>query len=194
VWAWGDNGSGQLGTGVAIVLIMRNVLDMPDFTTAAVAIVGIGVGIDYALFIVTRYRENLAAGLDPERSVVRAIDTAGRAFSLLLASNRNSVRLPEASSYERFSTRPSFEIETLSQASSGRGDLGFKSTRVDPLSPASAERAYSRESSPGSERKTIGSRARSAAESFWTESCLSSGVKRRPSPASYVNVFFSGTS
>ena len=52
---------------------------MPDFTTAAVAMVGLGVGIDYALFIVTRYRENLAAGLDPERSVVRAIDTAGRA-------------------------------------------------------------------------------------------------------------------
>ena len=58
---------------------MRNVVDMPDFTTAAVAMVGLGVGIDYALFIVTRYRENLAAGLDPERSVVRAIDTAGRA-------------------------------------------------------------------------------------------------------------------
>jgi putative drug exporter of the RND superfamily len=68
-----------IGTGVAIVLIMRNFLDMPDFTTAAVAMVGIGVGIDYALFIVTRYRENLAAGLDPERSVIRAIDTAGRA-------------------------------------------------------------------------------------------------------------------
>jgi putative drug exporter of the RND superfamily len=55
------------------------VIDMPDFTTAAVAMVGIGVGIDYALFIVTRYRENLAAGLDPERSVVHSIDTAGRA-------------------------------------------------------------------------------------------------------------------
>ena len=37
---------------------------MPDFTTAAVAMVGLGVGIDYALFIVTRYRENLAAGAD----------------------------------------------------------------------------------------------------------------------------------
>ena len=35
--------------------------------------------IDYALCIVTRYRENLTAGLDPERSVIRAIDTAGRA-------------------------------------------------------------------------------------------------------------------
>jgi RND superfamily putative drug exporter len=68
-----------IGTGIAIVLTVRNIVDMPDFTTAAVAMVGLGVGIDYALFIVTRYRENLAAGLDPERSVVRAIDTAGRA-------------------------------------------------------------------------------------------------------------------
>jgi len=68
-----------IGTGVAIVLSVRTVVDMPSFTTAAVAMVGLGVGIDYALFIVTRYRESLAAGLDPERSVVRAVDTAGRA-------------------------------------------------------------------------------------------------------------------
>ena len=58
-----------IGTGVAIVLTVRTVIDMPDFTTAAVAMIGIGVGIDYALFIVTRYREDLADGLDPERSV-----------------------------------------------------------------------------------------------------------------------------
>ena len=68
-----------IGTGTAIVLIMRNLVDMPNFTTSAVAMIGLGVGIDYALFIVTRYRESLAAGLDPERSVARAIDTAGRA-------------------------------------------------------------------------------------------------------------------
>ena len=41
--------------------------------------IGIGVGIDYALFIVTRYRQGLDEGLDPEHAVVRAIDTAGRA-------------------------------------------------------------------------------------------------------------------
>jgi RND superfamily putative drug exporter len=68
-----------IGTGTAIVLILRNLVDMPNFTTSAVAMIGLGVGIDYALFIVTRYRESLAAGLDPERSVARAIDTAGRA-------------------------------------------------------------------------------------------------------------------
>jgi len=68
-----------IGTGIAIVLITRNTINMPDFTTSAVAMVGLGVGIDYALFIVTRYRENLAAGLDPEHATVRAIGTAGRA-------------------------------------------------------------------------------------------------------------------
>ncbi|HEX5586884.1 MAG TPA: MMPL family transporter [Acidimicrobiia bacterium] len=68
-----------IGTGIAIVSIANNFVDMPDFTTAATAMIGLGVGIDYALFIVTRYRENLEGGLDPERSVVRALDTAGRA-------------------------------------------------------------------------------------------------------------------
>ena len=68
-----------IGTGVAIVLSVRTIVDMPDFTTAAVAMVGLGVGIDYALFIVTRYREDLAAGADPERAVTHALDTAGRA-------------------------------------------------------------------------------------------------------------------
>jgi len=68
-----------IGTGIAIVSIANRFIDMPDFTTAATAMIGLGVGIDYALFIVTRYRENLEGGLDPERSVVRALDTAGRA-------------------------------------------------------------------------------------------------------------------
>ncbi len=68
-----------IGSGAALVMMARTVLDMPDFTMAAVAMVGIGVGIDYALFIVTRYREGLREGLDPEAAVVRSIDTAGRA-------------------------------------------------------------------------------------------------------------------
>ena len=52
--------------------------------------IGIGVGIDYALFIVTRYRQSLQLGLDPEESTVRAIDTAGRA--VLFAGTRWSSR------------------------------------------------------------------------------------------------------
>ena len=56
-----------------------NVISMPDFTTAMVAMIGIGVGIDYALFIVTRFREGLQAGLEWRTSVVEALDTSGRA-------------------------------------------------------------------------------------------------------------------
>ena len=63
----------------ALVSLGSNVISMPDFTTAMVAMIGIGVGIDYTLFIVTRYREGLRLGLDVEESVVEAMDTSGRA-------------------------------------------------------------------------------------------------------------------
>ena len=68
-----------IGCGAAIVKLAANVVNMPDFTTQAVMMISIGVGIDYALFIVTRYREVLGHGHDPEAAVVRALDTAGRA-------------------------------------------------------------------------------------------------------------------
>ncbi len=66
-------------TGIAIVGLVVNVIGMPSFSNQAVAMIGIGVGIDYALFIVTRYREGLHEGLTPECASMRALDTAGRA-------------------------------------------------------------------------------------------------------------------
>ena len=66
-------------TGIAIVGLVVHAVSMPSFSNQAVAMIGIGVGIDYALFIVTRYREGLHNGLDPERATVRAMNTAGRA-------------------------------------------------------------------------------------------------------------------
>jgi len=68
-----------LGVASAFVALGSNVISMPDFTTAMVAMIGIGVGIDYALFIVTRYRDNLHAGSSVEQSIVDSIDTSGRA-------------------------------------------------------------------------------------------------------------------
>ena len=59
--------------------LTANGLDMPDFTSQAVAMIGIGVGIDYALLIVTRYRQALRDGHAPRARVVLAVDTAGRA-------------------------------------------------------------------------------------------------------------------
>ena len=67
-----------IGTGIALVQLTANGLTMPDFTSQAVAMIGIGVGIDYALLIVTRYRQALRDGHQPESAVVLALDTAGR--------------------------------------------------------------------------------------------------------------------
>jgi RND superfamily putative drug exporter len=60
---------GLLSNGVTIAQIA------PTFAT----LIGLGVGIDYALFIVTRHRNGLKAGLTVEESAVRALNTSGRA-------------------------------------------------------------------------------------------------------------------
>ena len=63
---------------MSIITLLTNVLPVPDFTTFLGVMIGLGVGIDYALLIVTRYREQLHAGHDPRESIGIAIDTAGR--------------------------------------------------------------------------------------------------------------------
>ena len=68
-----------LGVASALVSLLSNLISMPDFTTAMVAMIGIGVGIDYALFIVTRYRDNLHGGAPVETAIVDSLDTSGRA-------------------------------------------------------------------------------------------------------------------
>jgi RND superfamily putative drug exporter len=68
-----------LGAGVAVVGLGSNLMKMPEFSTQMTAMIGLGVGIDYALFIVTRYRENLRKGHSPEEATVEAVDSSGRA-------------------------------------------------------------------------------------------------------------------
>jgi RND superfamily putative drug exporter len=63
----------------ALIGLLSAVLGVPDWATSLAAMMGIGVGIDYVLLLVTRYREQLARGLDPAAAVVRTMDTAGRA-------------------------------------------------------------------------------------------------------------------
>ena len=53
-------------------------MDTPDFATQLASLIGLGVGIDYSLFVVTRYRAEVRNGLDRDRAVEMAIDTAGR--------------------------------------------------------------------------------------------------------------------
>jgi RND superfamily putative drug exporter len=68
-----------IGISMALGAVMRNVVDVPDWAPSVAAMVGIGVGIDYALFIVTRYRSGLSDGVEPRQATITAISTAGRA-------------------------------------------------------------------------------------------------------------------
>jgi putative drug exporter of the RND superfamily len=70
---------GGIGVGAILLALLSNVVLMPDFATTLGVMIGLGVGIDYALFIVTRYREQLRSGHTVEESVAIAIDTSGRA-------------------------------------------------------------------------------------------------------------------
>ena len=67
-----------IGIGTAIITLLSNLLTIPDFATFLGIMIGLGVGIDYALLIVTRYREQLHAGHNVREAITIAIDTAGR--------------------------------------------------------------------------------------------------------------------
>ncbi len=68
-----------IGCGAALVALFTRVMAIPEGSTQIAAMVGIGVGIDYALLMVSRYRDGLRDGLDPEQSVTLSLDTSGRA-------------------------------------------------------------------------------------------------------------------
>ncbi|HEY2550633.1 MAG TPA: MMPL family transporter [Streptosporangiaceae bacterium] len=68
-----------VGMGFGVVDAASHVLTVPSFGPELMAMIGLGVGIDYALFIVTRYRQELAAGMAPRPAVTTAMSTAGRA-------------------------------------------------------------------------------------------------------------------
>jgi putative drug exporter of the RND superfamily len=68
-----------IGITLSLIMIFAHVVSVPDFAPQLASMIGIGVGIDYALFIVTRYRTFLASGQTPEEATVGAITTSGRA-------------------------------------------------------------------------------------------------------------------
>ena len=67
-----------LGIGVALLELVTHFLVVPNFSPEMAAMIGIGVGIDYALFIVTRYRQGIFEGRDPRNAVVTSLMTSGR--------------------------------------------------------------------------------------------------------------------
>jgi len=68
-----------IGIGLAVLTLLTYGVSTPGFAPQIASMIGIGVGIDYALLIVTRYREGLHDGLDPADASRKAMRTAGRA-------------------------------------------------------------------------------------------------------------------
>ncbi|MFE0580396.1 MULTISPECIES: MMPL family transporter [unclassified Streptomyces] len=68
-----------VGIGVSSITALANVLDLGNTTATLATMIGLAVGIDYALFIVSRYRAELADGRDRDEAAGRATGTAGSA-------------------------------------------------------------------------------------------------------------------
>ncbi|HEY4096987.1 MAG TPA: MMPL family transporter [Baekduia sp.] len=69
----------SLGVGIAVIGLLSHAITMASFSQELSALIGLGVGVDYALFIVTRYRQEILRGVQPEDAAVNALDTSGRA-------------------------------------------------------------------------------------------------------------------
>ncbi|MEM8923184.1 MAG: MMPL family transporter [Actinomycetota bacterium] len=68
-----------LAVGVSSLSLITYVIDIPSWAPQLATMVGLGVGIDYALFLVTRHREHLAKGMAMDEAIGRAVATAGQA-------------------------------------------------------------------------------------------------------------------
>jgi RND superfamily putative drug exporter len=68
-----------LGVGISVIGLLSNLITMASFSSQLSLLIGLGVGVDYALFIVTRHRQGLQQGKSVEEAIVDAIDTSGRA-------------------------------------------------------------------------------------------------------------------
>ncbi|MDX6605251.1 MAG: putative drug exporter of the superfamily, partial [Solirubrobacterales bacterium] len=68
-----------LGVGISLVTLGSNVFSTASFAPELAAMIGLGVGIDYALFILTRFRNGLDEGLEPQPAAIASVNTAGRA-------------------------------------------------------------------------------------------------------------------
>jgi RND superfamily putative drug exporter len=70
-----------VGLGISsggLIVLLANIVDVPDWTTAVSGLIGIGVGIDYALLVLTRFRSAMNRGSTTHDAVVESVTTAGR--------------------------------------------------------------------------------------------------------------------
>ncbi len=68
-----------LGSAIAVISLFSHVMNVASFSSELSLLIGLGVGVDYALFIVTRFRQGLQRGKAKEQAIIDAVDTSGRA-------------------------------------------------------------------------------------------------------------------
>jgi uncharacterized membrane protein YdfJ with MMPL/SSD domain len=66
--------------GLAIIALLGHVVTVPTIVPTLATMIGLGVGIDYALFMVSRYRANRKDGMELDEAIARAVATAGSAI------------------------------------------------------------------------------------------------------------------
>jgi RND superfamily putative drug exporter len=159
-----------LGSAIGLIGVGSRVLDTPDFSTELAALLGLGVGIDYALFIVTRFRENYSLAGDVPSSIVGAMDTAGRA--VLFAGMTVIIAL-----LGMFAIGVSLlDAAALATAVS----VGLTMLAALTILPVLLSRFGERIGSPGRSRRAAGAQA-PAAPGFWPR--WARLVARHPWPA-----------
>ena len=68
-----------LGISVAVIALLSRIIEVASFSSELSLLIGLGVGVDYALFVVTRYRQGLKRGKPVDQAIIEAVDTSGRA-------------------------------------------------------------------------------------------------------------------
>ena len=79
-----------LATGLGTIGLLTHVFTVPTVGPTLATMIGLGVGIDYSLFLVSKYREHRAGGADHREAIARSVSTAGSA--IVFAGPRSSSR------------------------------------------------------------------------------------------------------
>ena len=86
----------RLSAGISLVTLAADVVNIATFGPTLAAMIGLGVGIDYALFVINRYRQAVLVGRKPKDAALEAVNTAGRA--IVFAGRQSSSRSVASSS------------------------------------------------------------------------------------------------
>ena len=152
-----------IGAGLSLIALLGHVFPAPSFSPIVASMIGLGVGVDYALFILSRFREGLHRGQDPESATVTAMSTAGRTVVIagttviigmlgllvLRQSLLNGVAIAAAATVAMVLLGSLTLLPAL---------LGFTGTRLGLALPHPAAAVAGRPSSPGRPARPAASR------------------------------------